>query len=752
MSIVSAKHGAGLPVPCTWPTIRQIHHRSRNPLMCRGESLGILSKGAFSLACGMKGAHSAVTAPHRALTVQNEVLTQKSGPSLAPFHPNWYLFMMIRPLLPALLICLLSSMTLKAIAQPRPVVFDKHTSLRVLDIEANTVFVEDTTSAGLNVSQIMLKKFAPLAERRNDRRDGMDHTTKATWLHFRIQNNKPDTLHVLYTCNLHFKIEVYAETKLIDTHGFIMGLEGRRPAALTIPPAATINYYIRVENRLVSVLPLKSELLSPEKFFESEVLEQVRIRPLFFLLTLMCGSFLFMSVFAFFHYCMNRDVAFLYYACCAMLIFENGMVGISNRFGIGLLNINLLYAYFIFYILFLNRMTDIRQISPRTWTMIRWLVIVNIGLQAISLWEHFVTQSPLFENVLFYRLQFIPGLVLVGIGLIFTLRSKSNIRNYLSAGILSVVLIGFVPLLLDPYFEMPYNQLEAIVNYPVFYAFVGFTIENFCFAMALAYRTNQSDKEKIELQKNYAARIENELAVRTTEIEHKSKQLEEQKIRQLTVEFQRKLQATEMTALRAQMNPHFIFNCLNSIKLYTLENDAHAASEYLTKFSRLIRLVLENSAQEKISLDSELETLQLYIDMETMRFKTKFSFQFEIDPAIDTDFVEIPPMLIQPYVENAIWHGLMHKEGQGNLTLTISQPADDILQVEIIDDGIGRARAAEYKSKSATRHKSFGLKVSSERIALINQRSKNEMMVRIEDLVDPEGNSAGTRAILTIPL
>jgi hypothetical protein len=659
---------------------------------------------------------------------------------------------MIRRVLPSILICLLSLITLSAWAQPGLIVFDQHTSLSVLNVEDKTVYVEDTTSAGLDVSQIIPKKFSPFAERRNDRRDGMDHTTKATWLHFRIQNNKPDTLRLLYTCNLHFKIDVYAETRLVNTHGFFMGVEGRKPAQLTIPPEATINYYVRVENRLMSVLPLKSELFSPESYFESEVLEQVRIRPLFLLLTLMCGSFLFMSMFAFFHYFMNRDIAFLYYACSALLIFENGMVGISNRFGLGLINANLLYTYFIFYILFLNRMTGIRESSPRSWTIIRSLIAVNISLQAISLWEHFIIQGPLFENVMFYRLHFIPGLALVAIGLVFTLRSKSNIRNYLSAGILSVVLIGLIPLLLDPYFEMPYNKLEAIVNYPVFYTFVGFTIENFCFAMALAYRTSQSDKEKIALQKNYATRIENELAVRTTEIELKSKQLEEQKIQQLTAEFQRKLQATEMTALRAQMNPHFIFNCLNSIKLYTLENDAHAASEYLTKFSRLIRLVLENSAQEKISLISELETLQLYIDMETMRFKTKFSFQLDIDPAIDTDFVEIPPMLIQPYVENAIWHGLMHKEGNGNLTVIILQPVDDTLQVEILDDGIGRARAAEYKSKSATRHKSFGLKVSSERIALINQRSKNEMVVRIEDLVDPEGNSAGTRAILTIPL
>jgi LytS/YehU family sensor histidine kinase len=199
------------------------------------------------------------------------------------------------------------------------------------------------------------------------------------------------------------------------------------------------------------------------------------------------------------------------------------------------------------------------------------------------------------------------------------------------------------------------------------------------------------------------------------------------------------------------MNPHFIFNCLNSIKLYTVQNDSVSASEYLTKFSRLIRLVLENSRKEKIELQSELESLRLYIEMEAMRFKEKL--KCTITENIDTSYIEIPPLLIQPYVENAIWHGLMHKESGGNIHILVDRgDTDDLLKIIITDDGIGRAKAAELRSKSAVKRKSFGMKVTSERIALINQLFNTSTTVQITDLHQENGEPCGTQVIIQIPV
>ena len=211
-------------------------------------------------------------------------------------------------------------------------------------------------------------------------------------------------------------------------------------------------------------------------------------------------------------------------------------------------------------------------------------------------------------------------------------------------------------------------------------------------------------------------------------------------------------QTQEMAALRAQMNPHFIFNCINSIKLYTLQNDTDRAADYLSKFARLIRLVLENSRADLVSLESELEALQLYIELEAMRFKQKVQFIIQVDPRIDQRYVSIPPLLLQPYVENAIWHGLMHKPEGGRVSITVSQPTENLLHIDITDDGVGRQKAMALKSKSAGKHKSFGMQVTADRIRMINQLYKTHTQARIFDLVSPDGEPMGTNVVLEIPI
>jgi LytS/YehU family sensor histidine kinase len=219
---------------------------------------------------------------------------------------------------------------------------------------------------------------------------------------------------------------------------------------------------------------------------------------------------------------------------------------------------------------------------------------------------------------------------------------------------------------------------------------------------------------------------------------------------QSETEFQRKLADLKLSALRSQVNPHFVFNCLNSIKLYATQNDVEAVSNYLTKFSLLIRKVLDISASETISLTEELEVLELYLELEVMRFKDKLKYSISTHD-IDTDFIEIPPLLLQPYVENAIWHGLMNKEGGGFVEIKASF-IDSLLVIKIEDDGIGRAKAEELNSKSATQYKSFGMKITADRLALINQLHNKATDVTIDDLIDENGMVAGTRVNIKIEI
>jgi hypothetical protein len=218
----------------------------------------------------------------------------------------------------------------------------------------------------------------------------------------------------------------------------------------------------------------------------------------------------------------------------------------------------------------------------------------------------------------------------------------------------------------------------------------------------------------------------------------------------LKTDFNKLLAQAETRALRAQMNPHFIFNSLNSINSFVLDQKHEIASDYLIKFSKLIRLILDNSRSETITIDKELETLKLYVLLESVRFDNKFKCLYQVDDEVNTSTIMIPPMLLQPFVENAIWHGLMQKEGEGTIIIEIKKVDEEFLKIFITDDGIGREKAAELKSKSAT-HKSHGLKVTSQRIDMMNKLNSTGAQVNIFDLKDDQGNAAGTKVELIIP-
>lgn len=216
-------------------------------------------------------------------------------------------------------------------------------------------------------------------------------------------------------------------------------------------------------------------------------------------------------------------------------------------------------------------------------------------------------------------------------------------------------------------------------------------------------------------------------------------------------EFNRKLAEVEMSALRAQMNPHFLFNCLNSIKFFIIKHRLEEAADYLTKFSKLIRLILNNSKTEKVSLQSEIDALSLYIQMESLRFEKGFSYSIDIDENIHTETVEIPPMLVQPFVENSIWHGLMHKEGKGKLTLRVFLEGE-VLNCQIEDNGIGREKAALLRSKSSMKKKSMGMQITKDRLDTINKMYHSDAEVKIEDLYTRKGVASGTKVWIRIPL
>src|SRR5688572_6059807 len=211
-------------------------------------------------------------------------------------------------------------------------------------------------------------------------------------------------------------------------------------------------------------------------------------------------------------------------------------------------------------------------------------------------------------------------------------------------------------------------------------------------------------------------------------------------------EFQQQATELEMQALRAQMNPHFIFNSLNSINRIILQNNSEQASEYLIKFSKLVRLILQNAQDSLISLESELESLGLYLELEALRLENRFDYKITLAKDLDLFALKVPPLIVQPYAENAIWHGLTHKEEKGHLEIHVSEE-NGYLFFRVTDDGIGRNKAALFSNAYGIRKKSLGSKITADRIAMMHG---NGLGVTINDLVSAEGNALGTEVIVKI--
>jgi tetratricopeptide (TPR) repeat protein len=202
-----------------------------------------------------------------------------------------------------------------------------------------------------------------------------------------------------------------------------------------------------------------------------------------------------------------------------------------------------------------------------------------------------------------------------------------------------------------------------------------------------------------------------------------------------------------LKSLRSQMNPHFIFNALNSVNSFISSNDERAANRYLTDFSTLMRSVLENSEEDFIPLEKEIELLDLYLKLEHSRFQDKFDYQFTIDENVKIQDFKIPPMLLQPYVENAVWHGLRYKKDKGLLEIKMQQKDNETLEIMISDNGIGRKYSKSLKSKNQQKKKSKGMQNIKQRIAILNEMYKDKVDVFIADLFEDE---TGTKVVLTL--
>lgn len=222
--------------------------------------------------------------------------------------------------------------------------------------------------------------------------------------------------------------------------------------------------------------------------------------------------------------------------------------------------------------------------------------------------------------------------------------------------------------------------------------------------------------------------------------------------RQQQINQEKKILTLEQNMLKSQMNPHFIFNSLNSIKLYIINNEKENAVYYLNKFAKLIRKILVASNEKDISLADELETMKLYMNIENIRFSNEIDFKIKIDEKINPENIRVPSLILQPFLENSLWHGLSSKTDDKRIELNIKKESDDYITISITDNGVGRKVSHERKLNKTLQRDSVGIEITRERLFNFSKRFARMYDLKIEDLFDHQNKASGTKVILNIPI
>ena len=432
------------------------------------------------------------------------------------------------------------------------------------------------------------------------------------------------------------------------------------------------------------------------------------------------GLMLLMILYNLFIYFSLRDKSYLYYVLYVFLIaFLNAsMDGYSFRYfwpSLPVINAyeDIMAALLgIAGIMFVSNFLNIKEHYFLFYKIFIGLFIAYVVSIGIIVSKHFLVGSRIMEMV-----------SLVSVVCMFVTAYVIMIKGYKPAKFFliawSMFLVSVVIFILKDYNLVPYNSITINALQ------IGSGVEALLLSIALADRINIYRKDKARAQRELIQSLQEKTSM------------------------QKEMLELEAKALRSQMNPHFIFNCMNSIKALIQQNEADKAVNYLTTFSKLLRTILQNLDKSEVSLFDELEMCRLYTQLESMRFGNKFTWSFVTDPDLDIKSIQVPALILQPFIENAIWHGLMVKEDNGYINVTVEKKDNCILCI-VDDNGIGREHSMNNKIKPhSSMHQSKGVKLTQSRLDLDNALNKRNASVTTIDKKDEDGNSAGTSVILS---
>lgn len=480
---------------------------------------------------------------------------------------------------------------------------------------------------------------------------------------------------------------------------------------LNIMPDSTAAVYIRVMHWRGTQFPLQAGTL--KSFYTVDVQRS-------FFDGIYYGLMLLMILYNLFIYFSLKDASYLYYVAYIFLIafFSASMDGYAFRYlWPSLPVINLYEDVFaalvgMAAILFATHFLNTKENTPLFHRIFYGLLIIYIVIIAIIVSKNFLLGTIAVEIASL-------GLVVLIFIAAFSIMRKGYrpAKFFLIAW--SLLLFSAIVFILKDYNLLPYNNITINALQ------IGSAFEVLLLSIALADRINSYREERTKAQDELIKSLQE----RTT--------------------MQQQMLQLEAKALRSQMDPHFIFNCMNSIKSLIQQKEEDKAINYLTTFSKLLRTILQNADKREITLHDEIETCKLYTQLESLRFGNKFSYSFEIGNDIDLKSIQVPALILQPFIENAIWHGIIPKENGGAINVRVKK-ADGSIHCIIDDDGIGRDLSLQNKLKQPSNsHQSKGVKLTQSRLDLDNALNKRNAKVETIDKKNSAGEALGTTIVLT---
>lgn len=459
------------------------------------------------------------------------------------------------------------------------------------------------------------------------------------------------------------------------------------------------------------------------------------------------GGLLLLSIYHLVLFFQNRDKSYLLYSCYTFFSFlaymsvtESGFLhDLSNYFNLDfrskqLFTIIFNCLYFLFFAQFLN----IKK-TNKTWhRIIIYPAFSFIAIATLAFLFFKAGYSDLYFE--FFKKTF-PFIITVQTIISFYILTK--IKNKLKYYIIFGGIMLFFCSIIGEHSIRQLPFMNVSIKMGDFIYFMGLLVENTAFSFALGHRQRINYRDKVSFNKNLIAEMQKNVQLKDKINLQLKKRLE---VENEQSKYLQEISDLKLSLLQTQMNPHFIFNALNSIKYYIAEHDTENAIDYLTKFSKIIRTILVSSTVKDFTLEQEIQTVKVYVDIENLRFNNKIDFNIMIDDYINPELIKLPPMVLQPFIENAILHGVALLENK-KIDLHILSENGHI-QIQIIDNGVGRKEAAKNRVRHKNSSKSLGTKIADG--MLKNYFGSNYYRITYEDLYEDE-KPTGTKVTLEIP-